>query len=392
MKVTHNPKSITRRTFAICAALLTTFLTTSAFADDDAWYSRYGRNDWRADRGIVYVASNSTTGNQILTFNRSSTGALTPTGSVATGGTGTGTGLGNAGGLAMQENGPLLFAVNAGSNEISVLAATRSGLFLVDKQPSGGVRPVSVTVSDDLVYVLNAGGAGGSADNISGFKVGRNGRLSPIAGSSRPLSAASTGPAQIGFNPNGDVLLVTEKATNKLTTFTISQDGLATSQQSVASNGATPFGFAFAGRAKAFVSNAAGGAPGGSSVSSYFVDETGSTFNLANAVPTNRAAACWISITSNGKFGYVTNTGDSTLSIFNIGGVGSLTLAATVATGGLSGPIDNGISLGDRYLYVLNGTGAVRSISAYAIAADGSLTALAGAAGLPVGSNGLIAR
>ena len=385
MKATHNPKSITRRTFAMSAVLLAALVTTSAFAADD---------ETSASRGTVYVADNSKTGNHILAFNRSATGALTPAGSVATGGLGTGTGLGNAGGLAMQENGRgrLLFAVNAGSNEISVLAVTPSGLLLADKQPSGGVRPVSVTISDDLVYVLNAGGAGGSTDNISGFRLGRHGRLTPIPGSIRPLSAGNTGPAQIAFNPEGDVLLVTEKATNKITSFSIGEDGRAISQQSVASNGATPFGFAFAGRAKVFVTNAAGGAPGASSVSSYFVDETGSTFNLANAVPTNRAAACWISITSNGKFGYVTNTGDSTLSIFNIGGVGSLTLAATVTAGGLSGPIDNGISLGDRYLYVLNGTGAVRSISAYAIAADGSLTALAGATGLPVGSNGLIAR
>ena len=379
---------ITRRAFALSAAFLTALIPASAFADED-W-----RNDWRAERGVVYVASNGTAENRIFVFNRAANGSLTPAGSVATGGRGTGGGLGNANGLVMQENGPLIFAVNAGSNEISVLAATRFGLVLVDKQPSGGVRPVSVAVSDDLVYVLNAGGAGGSTDNISGFTVSRGGRLKPLAGSTRPLSAASTGPAQVAFNSEGDVLLVTEKATNKITTFLLGEDGRAISQKSVASNGGTPFGFAFAGRAKAFVTNAAGGAPGGSSVSSYFVDETGSTFNLANAVPTNETAACWIAITSGGKFGFVTNTGSNTLSSFGIGGAGSLTLLATTTTGGLAGPIDNAISMGDRYLYVLNGggTGTTRTISAYTIAADGSLSALAGAAGLPVGSNGMIVR
>ena len=69
-------------------------------------------------------------------------------------------------------------------------------------------------------------------------------------------------------------------------------------------------------------------------------------------------------------------------------------MLATTTTGGLAGPIDNAISMGDRYLYVLNGggTGTTRTISAYTIAADGSLSALAGAAGLPVGSNGMIVR
>lgn len=357
-------------------------IATTAFADEYR-----GSN-----RGVVYTADNSTAANHVLIFNRSASGALSPGGSVATGGTGTGAGLGNQSALAMQDDSRLLFVVNAGSNELSVLAETRHGLVLVDKEPSGGVRPVSVTVSDDLVYVLNAGGPG-SPDNISGFRVGKNGRLKPLADSTRPLSAAGTGPAQIAFNPEGDVLLVTEKNTNTLTTFTIGEDGRAISQQSVASHGATPFGFAFSGRAKVFVTNAAGGAPGASSMSSYFLDETGSTLNLANAVPTNQAAACWVAITDNGRLGFVSNTASNSVSRFGIGSLGSLTLLENVTTGGLATPIDVALSSGDRFLYVLNaGSGATRSISAFAVGENGSLTALTGAAGLPVGSNGLIAR
>ena len=374
------PSKFTARVLASALALAATI----AFADD-------GR-ERRSDRGTVYVADNSTTANRILLFNRGADGSLTAAGSVATGGRGSGGGLGNAGGIAMQEDGRFLLAVNAGSNEISVLAATRSGLVLVDKQHSGGVRPISVTISDDLVYVLNAGGGFGDADNITGFTIGRNGRLKPLANSTRPLSTANAGPAQVAFNPEGDVLMVTEKGTNKITTYTVGEDGRTLSQQSVASHGATPFGFAFSGRAKVFVTNAAGGAPNASSVSSYYVDETGATLNLADAVTANQTAACWIAITDSGRYAYASNTGSDSVTRFQIGSLGSLTPLGNVSTGGLSGPIDSYITPGDKFLYVLNGRGDARTISAYAIAADGSLTALAGATGLPVGSNGLIAR
>ncbi len=209
----------------------------------------------------------------------------------------------------------------------------------------------------------------------------------------RARSAANTSPAQIGFNPEGDVLLVTERSTNTITTFSIGENGLPISQQSVASLGVTPFGFAFSGRAKVFVTNAAGGAAGASSVSSYFVDEDGSTLNLANAVPTTQGAACWLAVTGSGRYAYSANTGSSTVSRFRIGSLGSLTLLDNTATGGLAGPIDAGVSSGDHFLYVLNGRGdTTRAISAFAIAAAGSLTSLAGASGLPAGSNGLIVR
>ncbi len=380
----HSLKAMVRG--LACALALT---STLALAHD---YDRGKGHGKPSGRGAVYVATNGAAANRILIFKRDGDGSLTAAGSVATGGRGTGAGLGNAGGIAMQDGQRFLFAVNAGSNDVSVLAVTGSGLRLVDKAPSGGVNPISVTVSDDLVYVLNAGGAAGDADNITGFTVARNGRLKPLAGSNRPLSDDNTGPAQVSFNPEGDVLFVTEKATNKITTFSIGQDGLALSQQSVDSQGVTPFGFAFAGRAKVYVTNAAGGVSA-SSVSSYFVDETGAVLNLAGPITAapSQIAACWIAITGDGKYAYVSNTGSSSVTLFEIGSLGSLTPLDNVTTGGLSGPIDSAITGGDRFLYVLNGMGDTPTISAFAIASDGSLTALAGAS-VPAGSNGLIAR
>jgi len=69
---------------------------------------------------------------------------------------------------------------------------TPSGLALTSRVASGGLRPISVTVHDKVVYVLNAGGDG----SISGFTVGNSGALTSIAGSTRSLSGSAVGPAR----------------------------------------------------------------------------------------------------------------------------------------------------------------------------------------------------
>src|SRR6266849_9719364 len=122
--------------------------------------------------GAVYTMNNSSNGNRVLVFARAADGTLTAAGSFETGGLGTGGGLGSQGALVLSSNERWLFAVNAGSNDISAFAVERRGLSLVDRVPSGGRRPLSLAVHDDLLYVLNAGGAAGDNDNITGFRVG----------------------------------------------------------------------------------------------------------------------------------------------------------------------------------------------------------------------------
>src|SRR5262245_43224043 len=97
----------------------------------------------------VYTLSNATTGNAVNVLHRSADGSLTPAGEFPTGGTGTGGGLGNQGALAL--DGKRLFAVNPGSDSVSVFKVKRDGLELVDVEASQGDLPISVTVDDDLV-------------------------------------------------------------------------------------------------------------------------------------------------------------------------------------------------------------------------------------------------
>ena len=58
-----------------------------------------------------------------------------------------------------------LYAVNAGSNSISRFSVRKGGLEWEATVPSGGTMPISLTVHDHLLYVLN----GGAPTNITGF-------------------------------------------------------------------------------------------------------------------------------------------------------------------------------------------------------------------------------
>ena len=343
----------------------------------------------QAAPGAVYTMSNAASGNQILIFDRSSEGTLTPAGAVATGGAGTGGGLGNQGALVLTDDSRWLLAVNAASNDVSILEVGDKGLQFVDLVSSGGVRPVSVTVHDDLAYVLNAG-----SDSVSGFRITSHGRLFPVPGSTRGLSGTATGPAEVAFSPDGRVLVVTEKATNLIDTFRVRDDGTVEPAQTIPSHGATPFGFAFGKRGQVFVSEAFGGAANASAVSSYELQKDGSLALVSGSVPTNQSAACWVLVTKGGRFAYTTNTGSGSISGYQIAHDGGPTLLTpsgrTGDTGSGSSPIDLASSDDGRFLYSLNSR--AHSIGAFRIEPDGQLTALPFASGLPAGANGLAAR
>src|SRR5207253_10424596 len=108
----------------------------------------------RGNVGAVYTLTNAAAGNSVAVFDRASDGTLTPAGSYSTGGLGSGNGLGSQGAVVLSQGNKWLVAVNAGSNEISVLSVDPVGLTLYDKVASGGVRPISLTSHKDLLYVL----------------------------------------------------------------------------------------------------------------------------------------------------------------------------------------------------------------------------------------------
>jgi 6-phosphogluconolactonase len=342
--------------------------------------------------GAVYVASNAADGNAVLVFARSPWGKLTPVGSFPTGGKGTGAGLGNQGGVILSADQKWLLVVNAGSDEISAFEVRANGLSLTDKVPSGGKRPISLTLHRDILYVLNAGGAAGAEDNITAFTVSRRGKLTLIASSTRLLSASNTGPAQINFNPRGDLLIVTEKNTNNIDLFTVDRSGLATGPAVHPSAGATPFGFAFGKRDQLFVSEAFGGAADASALSSYQIGPNNALRVISPSVPTTETAACWTVVTNDGRFAYVTNTGSGTISGYSVRFGAGLKLLEPDGQSALTGagPIDAALSTNDLFLYTLNS--AAQTITGFLVGDEGSLTPVTTVGGLPSAANGMAAR
>lgn len=342
----------------------------------------------RALPGVVVTATNDASGNALLIFPRAADGSLGTPAQVASGGNGTGAGLGNQAGLRLSSDLRFLLAVNAGSNSVSVFRTSTTGVTLVGTTASGGLLPVSVAVHDNLVYILNAGGSG----NVTGFRLTRDGTLHPIAGSTRPLSGAATAPAQAGFSPDGRVLVVTERATNLIGVYRVRADGLLGDFVAAASSGMTPFGFAFDPAGRLLVSEAFGGAPDASALSSYEVGRGPSLATITASAATTETAACWVEVTPDGRYAYVTNTGSGTVSGYSVAPDGSVALLDTDGVTGMTGagPIDLAITPDSRRVYTLNA--GHQTLSGFVVRADGSLERLASVApALPAGSNGLVA-
>jgi 6-phosphogluconolactonase len=352
------------------------------------------------DSGAVYSMTNQDP-NAVAVFRRAPDGTLSPAGTFLTGGSGNPvaeTGdppfdpLASQGALILSGDNRFLFAVNAGSNEISALAVGRDRLTFVDKVASGGIRPISLTLHHDLLYVLNEGGT----PNITGFLVTNEGALTPLAGSTRPLTAGGAAdPAQVGFSSDGELLVVTDKASNLIDTYTVGRDGLASGPVSNSSEGPTPFGFAFNNRGHLIIAEIGGG-PTLGALSSYTASPDGTLDVVSGSVPDFQTAACWVVITKNGHYAFVSNPGSSSISSYRIGSDGTLTLLDPVAgsVAGSAGEPGNGLDMAldisGRYLYVH--AAGVQAIAAFRVGKDASLTPIAVTGGLPFAAQGIAAR
>ena len=348
--------------------------------------------------GAVYVLTNQVE-NAVAVFTRTAFGTLTPAGEFSTGGAGDpvpqGTDpatdpLASQGALIFDQGHQFLFAVNAGSNQISVLSVSDLGLDQVDVVDSGGIRPISLTVHDNLLYVLNEGGT----PNITGFTIGDDGTLTPLAGSTQPLiGGTAADPAQVSFNHDGTLLVVTEKAGNRIDTYIVDENGLPSAPLDNPSNGMTPFGFAFNNPGFLVVSEAFGGAPNQSAASSYSAGDDGVLSVVSGSVANSQTASCWVVITNNGHSAFVSNTGSGTISSYDLtSNDGTLTLINSVAgdVGANSAPIDMALNVSSQFLYVL--AGGLQSVVSFRVEQDGSLTLLDTDAGLPLGAQGIAAK
>lgn len=390
------------------------FCWGATVAADEGQESRIGR---------VYVMANEASGNEIIEFQRAADGSLTLMGRVPTGGLGSGPGplptafggpgpgplpLNSQDSLIATKDGRFLIAVNAGSNEISLLAITDQGLRLTDKLPSGGLFPISLANHDDLVYVLNAGGPKSftpspsrPAPSITGFFLTRSGRLREIPNSTRITGSSVSVPADLLFGPEGDLLIVSEVMTKSIDLFRVGEDGRTKERLNFPSIEPSPFGAAL-GRHRILAvaeGHAAGnegiGIPNGATLSTYRVTDDNTLEPISQGIPTTQTAGLWVRFTPNGNFAYTSNLGTGTISSFGVSPKGDLSLLAGVAatTGqGISLPLDLGVTPNGRFLYVNAINSFAGAVVGYRINEDGSLTPVTNVNGFPISIEGIVAR
>ena len=341
--------------------------------------------------GHVYLDDNTAGANTIAAFTRNTDGTLTPlAGSpFAAGGAGSGAGIPSQGAVQFAADGRFLIAVDAGSDQVSVLRIAQGGaLAPVAGGPvaSGGVDPVSVAVDRDLVVVANAGAA---APNLSEFRLLGNGQLVALPWATQALPAGSQ-PGDVLFNRTGTKLVATLVASSQIASFAVRSDGVLTPAPGspYAAQGLGPFGSEFSpiNPDQLFVSNAHNGA--GLGTVSAFTDGWDGTLSSIGSSPfaDDQTAPCWVTISPDGQYLYAVNTGSGAISSYTIAPNGTLTLASstTVSKQGGVGAVDPGLTPDGSVLYVNES----RADAVGEFAVDGgSLTELPGSpVSLPAGA------
>ena len=330
--------------------------------------------------GHVYLDDNTAGSNTIAAFNRHANGTLTPLpGSpFAAGGEGAGAGLASQGAVQIADGGRFLLAVDAGSNQVSVLRIQPDGsLHPASVVSSGGVLPVSIAVHGSLVYVANAGPAD---SNYAGFRLSPSGSLTPVPGSTVALPAAAQ-PGDVLFNGTGTRLIGTRVGTSQIDSFTVGLSGRLTvaAGSPFAAQGLGPFGSQFrpTNPSQLFVSNAHNGT-GLGTVSAFSDSRTGVLTPVGSSpVPDQQTAPCWVTISPDGRYLFAVNTGSGTISRYSIAAGGALTLVGStqVAANGGVGAVDPGLSPDGRFLFVNESK--IASVGAFAVS-GGNLTEVPG--------------
>ncbi|MCW2933970.1 MAG: hypothetical protein JWM19_4932 [Actinomycetia bacterium] len=342
-----------------------------------------------APQHVVFAATDATDGNTIVAYVRTAAGGLKQVGSYPTGGDGgilTGSvvdHLASEGSLAYDEQAGLLYAVNAGSNTISVFAVHGDRLALRQVIRSGGEFPVSIAVHGNLVYVLNALGGGSVAGYVraGGFLVAVPSWHRDLGLNPDQTPQFTSTPGQVSFTPNGSHLIVTTKnGANTIDVFGVGQFGLSAAPTVTSLLGAVPFGFTFDAHGHLVVTEA-----GPNAVATFSIASNGRLTQL-DSIATGEAATCWIT-TGDGTL-YASNAGGATESVLRDDASGTLTLLPGAATD--AGTVDATASRDGRYLYVQ--AGRAGNIDAFRIGPDGSLTET-GSVTVPdaVGGEGIVA-
>jgi DNA-binding beta-propeller fold protein YncE len=373
----------------VAATAATAGLVLAASAPALASSSRVPSAPSTRGAGVVFVQTDDPNGNAVVAYARAADGSLSPRATYSTHGKGGVLAdsvvdhLASQGSLAYDARHGLLFAVNAGSNTVSVFTVRGTHLRLREVLPSGGRFPVSVAIHDNLVYVLNAlDGA-----TVQGYAVIGD-VVFPIPVAHRALGLDpnatpqfTTTPGQVAFSPDGRQLLVTTKGnTSAIDVLRVGPFGTLAAPVVNTLPDAVPFAVTFDAAQRLVVAEA-----GPNAAATFVLHRDGTIAPIGSAL-TGQSATCWI-VAVNGHF-YLSNAGSGTLSTITVDAAGQPTLTATTTTDG--GTVDAAATPDGQFLYVQAGADGV--VDGFRVNPDGSLATI-GSVTVPnaVGGEGIVA-
>jgi 6-phosphogluconolactonase (cycloisomerase 2 family) len=287
--------------------------------------------------------------------------------------------------ITIDPTGRFLYVTNGAANSISAYAIAPDTGTLTAIQGSpvpAGNQPFAVNTdpAGKLLYVANAADASVSAFSISAS----DGTLSAIGGSPFPTGA---GPEIAGLtvSPDGKFVYVANFSSSSISVLSVNAGALTPVSGSPFAVDGTPRGVVIDPTGKfAYVPVLTS-----CEVEIYAIDASG-RMTVMDRVRTRQQAAAFAlafggtGITYSPKFAYVTNLNSDNVSAFSINPANGALAALgtqTYATG--VGPFGVTADPRGKFLYVANGisssTGtAARSISAFSIGTDGTLTSVPG--------------
>lgn len=283
---------------------------------------------------VIWLESNSTAGNSILAFKNTGTASPTFLGSTPAGGIGVFDGTFALGpfdsdqNLIVSDDGTLLFAVNSGSNSIAVFRITPKGLAPVEGSPfaSVGSDPVSVGLKGDILAVVNkdqdpAQNANLVLPNYTTFRVSPDGKLTAVENSTVSV-AYNSSPSQALTASRGNFVFGADFFGGLLQSLRIEEDGRLRQNPPQALPNSV------------FADQTAGHQPLGmrthpnlpilyvditpiSELAVYRYDEKG-VLSFVRTVSDSGAAPCWAVVNHTGTRLYATNTGDNSISVYDL--------------------------------------------------------------------------
>ncbi|MBI3652874.1 MAG: beta-propeller fold lactonase family protein [Acidobacteria bacterium] len=338
-----------KRSQAARLAALWLIILTSHFAGASA--ASAAPQPRTVGRSFVYTITNLNGDNTIALYERDAqSGQLSFRTTFPTGGRGSGTLIDSQSPLVVNDNGTVLYAVNAASNTISALAIADDGaLTVIGTYNSRGVMPSSLALRGDLLYVANKGDAA-NAPNYAGFRVNADGSLARIKRLT-PLNLGDN-PTQILFNREGTMVIGLRFGGRLIDYYTVVRASGKLRPRGQLTSPTGPFAGAFnpLNDTQLIVSDAR--LPG---AVSYAINGQGQMQQIHAVSNAPDRAACWIAVHPNGLYVWVSNTGTNTLSLYTINADGTLNLVGNHSTQAFGrAPFEIVLDKSGQFLYQLN--------------------------------------